>query len=81
MSSDDLYENELEPALELQKQGKARVVPILLRPIDLKGTALDKLVVLPRNNKPIIEWSNRDAAFAEVAKEIRGVVEQLRLQV
>jgi hypothetical protein len=37
-----------------------------------------KLQAIPRNNKPVIEWSNRDAAFAEIAREIRGVVERLK---
>jgi nucleoside phosphorylase len=74
-----LYENELEPALKMQEEGRARVIPILLRMTGgWEETPLGKLVVLPRNNKPVAEWSSRDAAFTEVAREIRGVIKNLR---
>jgi nucleoside phosphorylase len=76
--SDSLYEEQLQPALQLQEDNKARIIPILLRTTGLEDTPLEKFVVLPRNNKPIVEWRSRDAAFAEVAKEIREVIKQLR---
>jgi len=38
--------------MELHRQGRARVVPILLRPCSLQGTPLAPLVPLPRDGRP-----------------------------
>ena len=59
------------------KQKDTIVIPINLRNIDnWSEMPFGNLLAIPRNNKPFIEWSNRDAAFAEIAREIRGVVEE-----
>jgi nucleoside phosphorylase len=78
IADDNLYEKQLERALELQKEDKARIIPILLRPTPLKKTPLADVIVVPRNNKPISEWSSKDAAFVEVSDEIRRVVESFK---
>ncbi len=78
MISDYHYDFEMKQALERHNEDKARVIPIILRPTEgWEKTDFGKLQALPRNNKPIINWKNRDEAFYEVAKEIRRVVEQL----
>ena len=70
---------EVERAMERHYAKEAIVVPINLRNIDnWREMPFGKLQAIPRNNKPVIEWSNRDAAFAEIAREIRGVVERLK---
>ncbi|MFL5627722.1 MAG: trypsin-like peptidase domain-containing protein [Ktedonobacteraceae bacterium] len=70
---------EVERAMERYNAKEAVVIPINLRNIDnWREMPFGKLQAIPRNNKPVIEWSNRDAAFAEIAKEIRGVVERLK---
>lgn len=78
MISDYHYDFEMKQALERHNEDKARVIPIILRPTEgWEKTDFGKLQALPRNNKPIINWKNRDEAFYEVAKEIRRVVERL----
>jgi hypothetical protein len=70
---------EVEQAMERHNNKEAVVIPINLRNIDnWEEMPFGKLQAIPRNRKPVIEWSNRDAAFAEIAREIRGVVESLR---
>jgi Trypsin-like peptidase domain/TIR domain len=70
---------EVERAMERYNAKEAIVIPINLRNIDnWRGMPFGKLQAIPRNNKSVIEWSNRDAAFAEIAREIRGVVEILK---
>ena len=70
---------EVERAMERGQAREAVVIPISLRNIDnWRNTPFGELLALPRNGKPVIEWSNRDAAFAEITKEIRGVVERLK---
>jgi len=56
----------------------ARVIPILLRPVDWHGTPFAKLQVLPANAQPITTWKNLDSAFANIAIEIRRVVDELK---
>ena len=70
---------EVERAMDRYKAKEAVVIPINLRNIDnWREMPFGKLQAIPRNNKPVIEWSNRDAAFADIAREIRGVVERLK---
>lgn len=76
-SSDYCYSVEMKKALDRQKTGKARVVPIILRPVDWQSTLLKDLQVLPAGGRPITLWSNRDQAFAAVAQSIREIVEAL----
>ncbi|MDQ2714733.1 MAG: trypsin-like peptidase domain-containing protein [Chloroflexota bacterium] len=78
IESDYLYEQEMKSAMEHQRTGKVRVIPILLIPIDWEDTPFGGLVALPRNRKPISAWSDRDQALYEVAMDIRRVVDELR---
>jgi hypothetical protein len=72
----DNYEVEL--AMEKSQTGTI-VIPIRLRRIDNWDLAkFGRLVFLPRNGRPVDEWTHRDAAFAEIAGEIRKVVDMLR---
>src|SRR5207248_7396327 len=69
---------EMKRALERHKAGEARVIPIILRPVDWKAEpALSELQALPTNAKAVTEWSNRDRAFLDIAKGIRKAVEDL----
>ncbi len=77
LASDDLYEEQLKPALKMQEEGKARIIPILLRRTDLEGTLLEKVVVIPRNHIPVAEWRSKDGVFAEITREIRAVITQI----
>src|SRR5260221_11699015 len=63
--------------LERHEAGDVRVIPIILRPVDWKGTIFDKLQVLPTNGKPITEWSNRDQAFLDIVRGIQQVISEL----
>lgn len=65
-------------ALERQKQGKAKVIPILLRYVNLEETPIASLSILPTGGKPITSWSDRDAAFADVSKSIQEVIHGLK---
>jgi nucleoside phosphorylase len=77
MANDDLYEKHLKRAFELQKEGRARIIPILLRSTVLHGTSLSDVVVLPRNGVPISEWKNKDSAYTDVSIEIRKIVQEM----
>ncbi len=71
MNSNELFDGELRHALARQSAGSARIIPILLRPCDVTRAPFYHLDVLPRGQRPITTWLNRDAALAEVARDIR----------
>src|SRR5436305_6385539 len=76
----DLYYRyivEMRRALECHKQGEAWVIPIILRPVYWEGTPIASLSALPTGGEPIMSWSNRDAAFTDVSKGIRKVIQEV----
>jgi hypothetical protein len=75
IASDYCYSKEMRYALARQKTGEARVVPILLRPVDRRDTPFEHLAALPSNKKPITLWPNLDAAFADITAGIRYIIE------
>jgi len=66
-------------ALERQEAGKARVIPIILRPVDWKKAPFGKLKALPTDAKPVTKWVDRDSAFYDIAQGIRKVIEELTI--
>lgn len=79
IDSDYCWDIELTRALERHAQGKARVIPVILRPVDnWQAAPFAKLGAAPTDGWPVTSWPNRDEAFADVARHIRGAVEELR---
>jgi len=78
IASDYCYSIEMNRALERHELGDARVIPILLRPVDWKDAPFSKLQVLPQDAQPVTTWKNQDLAFEDIAKQIRKVVNELR---
>jgi hypothetical protein len=59
---DYCYSREMRHALETHDRAEAVVVPIIIRPCDWTAAPFGKLLVLPRDARPITAWSQRDAA-------------------
>src|SRR5437763_7466757 len=74
MVSDYCTGIEMKRALERNETGEARVIPIILRPVDWKSTPFGKLPVLPTNGIPIKRWQDSDEAFLNVARGIRDII-------
>jgi hypothetical protein len=79
MASDYCYDVEVKRALERHTTGEARVIPVLLRPVDWQEALFARLSPLPRNGQPVTQWLDRDAAFYDVVQGIRQIIEQLAL--
>jgi hypothetical protein len=85
INSDYCYNVELTRAIERHKFGKVRVIPIILRDCDWQmlpvgNMLLGKLQALPQSALPIDQWASRDQAFANIARSIRQIIEQLQQQ-
>ncbi len=77
IASDYCYSREIQRALERHAKGEARVIPIIVHPVDWKGTPFSLLQALPQDGQPITLWSNRDQVFADVARGIEKVAREL----
>jgi hypothetical protein len=78
VASDYCYDLEMEVAMRRHEERLARVIPILIRPVDLMESDIRNLQMLPRGGRPISLWANRDDAWTDVAKGIRDVVREIR---
>ena len=74
------YSIEMQRALERHASGNARVIPIILRPVDWQKSPIGKLQVLPMGARPVTGrgWKNLDEAFTNVAQGIQSIIEELQ---
>jgi ABC-type branched-subunit amino acid transport system substrate-binding protein len=75
LNSDYHYDIELKRALERHESKEARVIPVILRAVDLRGSPFEKLSALPENGKAITSWDNEDEAFTNVVKGLRQFID------
>lgn len=77
IASDYCIEKEFARALERQRAGKARIVPIIIRDCDWKIPELRKFKALPEDGKAVESrhWHSTDEAFANVVSELRKLLE------
>ncbi len=69
------FEVETKRAVEREKQGKTRVIPVVVRACQFETTPLHKYHALPTNLQPVASWVDRDEAWNDVVDGIRRVVE------
>ncbi len=77
IASEYCYSNEMMRSLERHNAGDARVIPIILRPVDLRHVPFRKIQFLPTDAKPVTRWADQDDAFLDVANGIRDAIEKL----
>ncbi len=77
VGSDWAYGLEMKRALERHDAKQARVIPIILRPCPWQETPFGKLQALPSRGRPITEWPDHDAAYSDIVRGIRKVVQEL----
>jgi DNA polymerase III delta prime subunit len=77
LASDYCYSTEMQYALERHETKSARVIPIILRPVDWSIAPFAHIQCLPRNEKPVTLWRNRDLAFYEIVQGIRAALADL----
>ena len=80
LASNYCYETEVARAIARHNAGTACVIPVLLRPTDIEGLELFKLMGYPKGLKPVTQWQDRDEAFLDVVNGIRQAVDKLLSQ-
>jgi tetratricopeptide (TPR) repeat protein len=80
MNSDYCNDVEVKRAMERNEAGEARVIPVILRPVDWDGAPFSKLQGLPADAKAVTLWQNPDEAYLSVVKGIRRALEDSTIQ-
>ncbi len=68
------YSEQMQRAIERHELRKARVIPVILRPVLWGVPPLDKLQPLPDRQKAITDWSPQDVGYKKVAEGLASVV-------
>jgi serine/threonine protein kinase len=61
----------MQRAVEMQRSGKAQVIPVILRACDWDLPPIGGLAALPRGGKAVTSWANQDEAWIDVVRGIR----------
>ena len=78
LASDKLYEEQLRQALQRNREGKAYIIPILVRPCAWEGAVFSRSkFILPRKQTPIASWDDKDAACRNVVLELEKYLPHL----
>jgi hypothetical protein len=77
LASNYSYDVEVQQAMARHHAGAARVIPVILRPVDWHSAPFGALQALPKDGRPVTNWPTHDDAFLDVARGIRAVAEEL----
>jgi len=69
---------ELPNAMSRHFAGRAKVIPIILRPARWKDTPFGTLQALPSGGEPVATWEDEEEAFADIVRGIRRVATEYR---
>jgi hypothetical protein len=78
LDSDYCYTIEMKRALERHEAGTMSVVPIIVRSALWEESPLAKLKALPKDGRPVTLWDDRDEAWTDVARGIRGIAHAIQ---
>jgi len=74
VNSSYCYDVEMRRALERHEARDALVIPIVLRPVLLRGLPFARLQALPRDAKPVTDWPTLDSAFVNITEGLRDSI-------
>src|SRR5260370_21697279 len=77
LSSEERYHPEIVSAMERHDRGEAYMIPIHLSHVELGGTYLSELRMLPSNHESITDSRDRARAYKEIAQEVRQVADAM----
>jgi len=72
-----IYNVEMNEALKLHKQGRAVVIPVILRPCPWQDLPFGHLQALPEDGRAVTQWENRDEVTLSISTEIMRVVKEI----
>jgi hypothetical protein len=81
IASEYCWDLEMRRALERHEAKSARVVPIIVRRVELTNAPFMKLQALPRNAEPVTStfWSSHDEAWVDVVRGLQRAIADLMM--
>ncbi len=76
LDSDYCINVEVKKAMEMHEEGRAILIPIIIRPSDWESSPLSKLQALPKDAKAVSSWSNIDEAWLNVVHGIKDALDK-----
>ncbi|EJC85307.1 TIR domain-containing protein [Rhizobium leguminosarum bv. trifolii WSM2297] len=73
LASNYCYEKEFEAAQKLEAEGLLHIVPVIVEACDWLSSPLKSRMALPKDGKPIPEWTNENVAYLNVIQGLRAV--------
>ncbi len=75
LNSQYCYEKEFQEALKMQERGEIIIVPIIAEPCDWMSSPFSKMKAVPKDGKPVSEWTNENVAYLNVIDELRRLID------
>jgi hypothetical protein len=75
IASDYAYGKELATALEMHREGRLTVVPVIARPCHWRDLPIGQLQALPANGRAVTRWRDRDSAYVSVVEGIERIAQ------
>lgn len=76
VSSHYCYDIEMKRALSMHVDGVARVIPIILRPVDWFDTPMSNIQALPKDAKPVSTWEIKDEAYVDIVRGVKKIIHE-----
>ncbi len=80
IASDYCYDIEMKRALERDKAGEAKVIPVIVRDVSWHKAPFAHLLALPKDGEAVNLWPDKDTAWRDVSEGIERVVKALRMK-
>ncbi|WP_372922290.1 toll/interleukin-1 receptor domain-containing protein [Roseovarius sp.] len=77
LNSDYCMDTEMTRAMERHEEGTARVIPIIVEDCYWKSSLFKKLKALPKDGKPISNWTNENTAFLNIVEEVARILDDM----
>ncbi|SEL65083.1 TIR domain-containing protein [Nitrosovibrio tenuis] len=71
LGSEYCFNVEMKRAIEMHKEGRTQLIPIVIRPCDWALEGLSGLQAVPKDAKPITTWQNSDEAWLDAINGIK----------
>jgi len=76
LASNYCYENEFGRALARSAEARLRIVPVILEPCEWLASPLKQFKALPKDGKPISQWTNENIAYLDVVTGLRRLLSE-----
>lgn len=74
LASNYCYEKEFQEALRRAEAGELHIVAVIVEPCDWLSSPFSQFMALPKEGKPISEWTNANVAYLDVVAGLRKLL-------